>query len=123
MTVTNIDELEEATRWWRLLTTSAPIHLELSDLDEEQSRHVQSAIDRYMASCGCREGQIGIAVSLGLFVLFLLVHPWALHMTGWAKFGVGFGVACVGASVGKITGVFRARMLLRRSIRTLKKSQ
>ncbi len=121
MTVTTIDELEKAMQWWRPLMT-APIQLELLDLDEEQSRLLQSAFDRYSATCGCREGQIGLVLSTILFVLFLLMAPWAFHLTGWALFGTGFGIACVGALIGKILGVFRADMLLRKAIRRLKRS-
>lgn len=113
---------KKAMRWWPLLTRTATIRLALSNVDEEQSRLLQSTIDRHIATCGCPEGQIGMSVAIALFVLFLLIDPWSIHMTGWVKFGVGFGVVFVGALIGKLTGLFRARVLLRKSIRALARS-
>ena len=123
MSVTSVEELVEATRWWYLLTRTAPLRLELPGMDEEQSRLLQSTIDRYMGTCGCREGQIGIVFAVALFVLLMLIEPSSIYAVSWvAIVGAGIGVSIMGALIGKITGVFRAGILLRKSIRSIRNS-
>jgi hypothetical protein len=64
-------------------------------------------------TCGCLEGQVGMVVSFVLAALLLWVGPWHSELNGWAKFGIAFGISCVGGSLGKIIGMYRAARRLK----------
>lgn len=118
--ITRIDELEDAVQWRRLFTSSTPLHLELTNIGKEQSKLLQSRVDRYMVACGCQEGKIGVAIAVLLCVTYLLIRPAPLFLPDWTDVGLGLSIAFFGALIGKIAGVLRAWILLRKSVKEFK---
>jgi hypothetical protein len=114
--ITRIGQLEEQVRWSRLFVWLTPMQLELPNVSQEQAGRLQSTIDRYVAACGCREGQIGALLAALAFVAFLLARPGAVETMGWPELRLASGVLLGGALVGKMSGVLRARLLLRKSV-------
>ena len=120
--ITRIDELEELVQWKRLFSLPSPVNLEFPNVSQEQSRHLQSKVDRYLTACGCHEGKIGILVASVLFVIHLLAYPASHHPSGWSEVGLGLSVVFLGALVGKVFGLLRARILLRKSVHEFRRS-
>jgi hypothetical protein len=83
---------------------------------------MQSNVDRYLAACGCHEGKVGILVAILFFTSYQIVSPATSHLSGGPLAGTVFAIIVLGAIVGKVAGLLRARILLRRSIYSFKKS-
>ena len=119
--IAHIDELEDAVQWRRLFARSTPIRLELAKVGKEQSKLLQSKVDQYIVACGCQEGKIGVAIAVLLCVIYLLMRSAPLFLLGWADIGLGLSIVFFGALVGKIAGVLRAWILLRKSVKEFKR--
>jgi len=119
--IASIDELEAAVQWRWLFTSSTPIRLELTHVSNEESNHLQSKVDQYLAACGCQEGKIGVALAILLWVIDLLMRPAVLFLLSWTDVGLGLGFIFFGALIGKLAGVLRARILLRKSVKEFKR--
>lgn len=112
--VSSIEQLEDIVKWHRLFPE--PVQLCFPHLDEGHCQVLQRSIDRYLVACGCREGKLGVLCASVIFIAHMVasshaptrsVHEWAV---------VGFTFVVFGALSGKICGLLRARILLRRSI-------
>lgn len=120
-TLSTMEDLEDATRWWRLLAIANPTYLELPGLNQEQSTLAQSISARLSAACGCREGEAGALVGVSLFAL--LWFTGALPVGGIAALVVsGVSFAISGGLIGKIVGLLWAQRSLARLIRKLQSS-
>jgi hypothetical protein len=69
----------------------------------------QSTLNPLVTACDCFEGKIGLVLCGGMYLLYLCVNPWSFHWSAWLKWGIGFGVACLGSLIGKLLGLFQAR--------------
>ena len=118
--ITKMAELDELTTWPWAPISRALVTLELPNMNEERVEYWQSNINQHLSACGCKEGQIFVAGFLGGYVLYLFLHPSPLGLSGWGKILAGLGVTFLGALVGKVVGLSRAKILLRRTIRRLK---
>jgi len=118
--IIKMTELDDLTIWPWIPISHASVSLELPNMNEERAEYWQSNINQHLSACGCKEGQIFVAAFLGGYVLYLLLHPSLLGLSGWGKIMTGLGVTFLGALVGKVTGFTRAKILLRGTIRRLK---
>jgi hypothetical protein len=66
-------------------------------------------------SCGCREGKIGAVVAGLGSALALVGSQGGAGSFGWAAVGVTFGSMVAGAVVGKLVGILRSWLELRKS--------
>jgi hypothetical protein len=79
-------------------------------LADDQAWHGGSSL-----SCGCREGKIGgMIAGLGSTVV-LVGSQGGVESLGWAAVGIIFGALVAGAVVGKLFGILRSWLELRRS--------
>jgi len=121
LTITNAGQLEEMSRWQRLLMPPIPVRLDLPNVPKERSNRLQSALDRSMAACGCQEGAAGL-----LAAGFLVAASWAFsrsaHSLGWSEAGLVFGILIAGTLAGKALGLLRARIRIRRLVQEFRKS-
>jgi hypothetical protein len=119
LVVTRVEQLEDLVQWRRLFSSLTPeIRVDLVNAGAEQCCRLQSAFDRYRTACGCLEGKVGILLASLLLLLMYATDAVA----GGTRIGVAIGVVLLGALTGKAYGLFRARVVLRRSVRDFTRS-
>jgi hypothetical protein len=118
--ITDISQLTRMTSLPEILTGSIRIDLQLPGKSVEDLKKWEIEINLHLAACGCKEGELTMATFLAGFVINLLINPKQKTRSGKTKLGLGFGVAIVGALLGKSYGLLKARLQLRKIIRALK---
>jgi hypothetical protein len=106
------EALERATSARTLLRVFLPrIEIVSPSLSGEASRELQERVDKLVDACGCGEGSAGVLVSLGAYGTYAATIGASHGVLGfaWRALVVMF----VGASVGKLYGLARARIELR----------
>ena len=102
-----------------MFAVGTEVTIELSIVKKEKADLLQSTVNRYLFSCGCHEGAIGAWIAiLSLVVLFTFR---SIPLNAY-NIGLIISVIIIGSVIGKILGVFRARILLRKSIEEFKRS-
>lgn len=100
-----------------------PPLVELPALNESQSSLLQSAVNRYMTACGCREGKFSILLAVMLCAAYLWISSGTVSSAfGWPQIGVIVSAVAIGALAGTAIGLLRARVSLRQTIRKLHRS-
>lgn len=89
-------------------------------LDADATREMQSRVERLVDACGCGEGSAVALLSLASFLTYALVLGPSVGVWGliWRSLLVMF----IGATVGKVFGVGRARVALYHTLVTLRDS-
>jgi hypothetical protein len=119
--ITDIAELEDLATLRVMAMNPSPVNLDIPLMSKEELNHWQSIINRQLSVCGCREGSLFLATSLGVFGTYLLLRPpGGPILSSWTKFGMGFSIAFIGATAGKLIGLLRARKLLKTTINQLR---
>jgi hypothetical protein len=118
--ITDIAELDKLTSLRAISINPSAVSLNLASIRTEESRHWQTIINRHLSACGCKEGGLFVISVVGAYIAYLSLHHSGTALQGWTSWGLGFGIACAGAALGKSTGLLRARWLLRRAVRQLK---
>ena len=106
------EALERATSVHTLLRVFLPrIEIASPALSAEETRELQARVDKLVDACGCGEGSAGVLVSLGAYVTYAVTIGPSHGVLGfvWRALAVMF----VGATVGKLYGLARARLELR----------
>jgi hypothetical protein len=114
--ITDTEQLKEITKWRWLLIWSRPVQLDLPSVPTDHSSRLQSILDRSMNACGCQEGAVGLVAGV-LLAAYLWRSSYLTHFLGWSQAGLIFCLLSGGALVGKVVGLVRARIRLRRSIK------
>ncbi len=117
--ITDLTELGELTTMRTLLLGSASVKLDLAGMPPQERRHWEALLNKYLSACGCAEGGLLALVSLGAYIVYIVMQPDSSESV-WIRIGLGFGIACVGAVLGKSVGLIRARWRLQRAVRRLR---
>ncbi|MBI5352662.1 MAG: hypothetical protein HZB50_08515 [Chloroflexi bacterium] len=112
-TIHNISELAELARWSNLLAIVGNVKLELPGLTKEKKSEYENLVGMYTHACGCEEVRIFLVSLLAIYGIRLYLNSGGTLVFGWSEFGTGFGLMCVGAVIGKLFGLIRARIKLR----------
>lgn len=91
--------------------------LQLPYLSEDQNRYYEQKLSKSYSACGCKSG-----AALGLIALVVFATIFCLSSTyqwSWMVGLYGIGVFSLGVVVGKITGLTRANLRVKRIIKTL----
>jgi hypothetical protein len=64
---------------------------------------------QYVATCGCREGKIGLVISLGLLAVLLMLNRSVFPAGGWRIAIAVVTFAFAGAVFGKLVGLLYSR--------------
>lgn len=95
------------------------VDLRLPGMDAPELQTWQNAINRDRAACGCREGAVFLLVCEALYASGVLLHFFMRGTSTRSQLGVGLAIAFGAAPMGKLFGLLRARLRLRRTIREL----
>ena len=87
------------------------------ELSENDLRERQDRLDRLTDACGCGEGSAVALAGLGLYLAYALSIGPALGV--WGQIWRGALVMLAGATLGKLIGLARARVLLHRELQDL----
>lgn len=122
MTITRVDELDELVRWRKIFILLEAVEVKIANITSEQTKYLQSKVNHYLFSCGCREGKYGIMFSLLLFTMYYRLFLLPVIFS-WGELSIMiFSVIATGAILGKIVGLLVARLLLRRYVHHFKRS-
>ena len=111
--ITSFAALEEVLSWSNVLARVERLELLLPGLTPEENSRYESLIHEHTSACGCAEGRVFLCALVVGYVLYLLVRAEGLSGAGWRELGIGFGLACLGALIGKAYGLIHARLRLR----------
>jgi hypothetical protein len=111
-TVTDLSALERLASWRGMFEGVSHVNLELCGLGKEELNRWQSAVNRQLTACGCKEGSFFVASSLLGYGAFLGLHASVPVLSVGAKLSYGICVALVAGAVGKLLGLLRARRIL-----------
>mgnify|MGYP000480487846 CR=1 FL=1 len=117
--ITQLEALDGAGRWEELLVGGDPIRLQLPELSVHEAEGWQGTLNSFRSACGCETGRMVMATFILAYLIYLLLRP-PVVANAWLDFGVGFGLACVGAVVGKFIGLLLARKRLRQAVDNLR---
>jgi hypothetical protein len=118
--INNTTELEAIASWSAIFTSPYQISLRLPNLHKDYLQQQQAVINSYLSACGCEQGRIVLATSILGYILYLHIHLNGLANAGWTEVGIGFGIACLGAILGKTLGLIWVRLQLQNTVRRLK---
>lgn len=92
------------------------IEMALPSLSDEENAALASRLNRLYRACGCAEGMAGGLAALAAFGAWLAVRdgPWS-----WWDIARGGGSMFAGIAAGKLVGLWRAHLTLRRVVREL----
>jgi hypothetical protein len=93
----------------RLIGYRGRVRLDLPYLAKAEQALAEARLNRALLACGCTEGSVGLMLALLPAGLLVWQGRW-----GWA-----LGLVVLGALLGKLTGLARRNMALRREIRAL----
>ena len=110
--VGTIEDLEALAERGSQLASWERIELQLSELSEEENYTYQEIINSHLTACGCGEGKLTLGILVAAYVLYLSYRPEGFHDLGWVAYGIGFALACLGAMIGKVYGLTKARRRL-----------
>lgn len=117
--VRDLDDLENLRSHPQKLLSSRRICLELESLDARQVRYFERRLNQLAAACGCESGATFAVIALAGYIGYVLLttgwHPrWSVSSGAW-----GVAVFLVGAVLGKLVGLVRARARLVRELEHL----
>lgn len=118
--ITSLADLEELSSWSNLLARAERMELDLPGLTSEEKSRYESLIHSHTAACGCAEGRMFLGSLVMGYILYLSFRAQGWRGAGWREFGVGFGLACLGAVLGKVYGLLSSRLRLRALVASLR---
>lgn len=86
--------------------------LETPGLDDGEQRELQSRLDRLGDACGCDSGTAMALLALGAYIVYLVAREAPITLGGTILGSVL--VMFLGATAGKLAGIGRARIEMRR---------
>lgn len=93
----------------RLIGYKGRVRLDLPHLAKAEQALAEARLNRVLLACGCTEGSVGLMLAL----LPAGVLAWQ------GRFVWAFGLVLLGALAGKVVGLARRHLALRREIRAL----
>lgn len=93
------------------------IKLELHQIDNQVQQQWQTEINRYYGACGCGEGKF--FVFLGFLTFMGIAYLNDNLVMSWANCGKAFLFCMAGAVFGKLFGLYRAHLKLKKLIKSI----
>jgi hypothetical protein len=112
------EALDRVATWRAMTRVFVPrIELVVPELPENEVRERQARLDSLTDACGCGEGSAVALAGLGLYLAYALsIGP---DLGAWGQTWRAALVVFVGATLGKLIGLARARVRLHRELRDL----
>jgi hypothetical protein len=93
------------------------VNLNLEGMDADKQKTYEEKINRFYGACGCGEGKFFVLLGFLTFIGYSYSKS-SLQFT-WLNAGKGFLFCLAGAAVGKLFGLYRAHLKLRKVIREM----
>lgn len=96
--------------------SNGDVKLKISQLDAKENEEYERVLNKWLNACGCETGAIFCVVSIcGYMVLWFLKS----ESFGWVNIKNGLIIIFSSALIGKLTGIFLARIRLRMTVRNV----
>ena len=93
------------------------IKLELDHVENNVQQQWQDKINRYYSACGCDEGKIFVFLGFLTFIVTAYLNDFLIM--SWANCGKAFLFCLAGAALGKLFGLYRAHLKLKKLIQSM----
>jgi hypothetical protein len=114
--LTEVAQLRKLANWSQILRLGSNVEVDIPGAPTAARNHLQRAIQRSAAACGCKEGALGLILAVGGSLAVFHYTP-GLQATFTAELWITIALGIGGALLGKLVGLLLAQWHLRRSIR------